>query len=69
MLVVRDGVAQAQTVRVGIRSLQRAEVLDGVMAGESVVIDERIRAGQRVRAVAASVATRPRNVDLPMATQ
>ncbi|MBL8310561.1 MAG: efflux RND transporter periplasmic adaptor subunit [Burkholderiales bacterium] len=69
VLVVRDGVAHAQTVRVGIRSLQRAEVIEGLAAGEGVVIDDRIRAGQRVRAVAPSATARPRNVDLPMPTQ
>lgn len=68
VLVVRDGVAQPQPVRVGIRSLQRAEVLDGVAAGEQVVTDDRIRAGQRIRPLVVSPAARPRNVDLPMAT-
>ena len=33
-------------------ALQRAEILDGLKAGDVVVLDDRIRAGQRVRGVA-----------------
>ena len=48
---------------VGVRSLQRAEILDGLKAGDPSVLDDRIRAGQRVWPGGANS---PRNVELPM---
>jgi len=60
------GAAEERAVTLGIRSLRRAEVVEGLSAGEAVITDEKIRAGQRVRAVAPVAPTRTRNVDLPM---
>ena len=50
VLVLEDGVARARVVRVGIRTPQRIEILEGLSAGEPVVIDPAIGPGQRVRA-------------------
>lgn len=69
VLALRSGVAQEQDVKIGVHSLQRVEILSGLAAGDEVVTDDRIRAGQRVRAIAATAAQRPKNVDIPMPTQ
>lgn len=69
VLAVRSGVAQEQDVKIGVHSLQRVEILSGLAAGDAVVVDDRIHAGQRVRAITAAAAQRPKNVDLPMPTQ
>lgn len=69
VLAVRSGAAQEQDVKIGVHSLQRVEILSGLAAGDEVVMDDRIRAGQRVRAIAASAIPRPKNVDIPMPTQ
>lgn len=69
VLTIADGnhgAAEERAVKVGVRSLQRAEILDGLKAGDLVLLDDRIRAGQRVRGVAPVAPTRPRNVELPM---
>ncbi|MFN4004256.1 MAG: efflux RND transporter periplasmic adaptor subunit [Hylemonella sp.] len=47
--VVADGVAQERTVRLGLRTLQAAEVLEGLRAGEQVLAGAAWQAGQRVR--------------------
>jgi HlyD family secretion protein len=51
--VVTGGRAQLRLVRTGRRGSTAAEVIGGVVAGDSIVAfpDERIRAGARVRAV------------------
>jgi len=69
VLVARSGSTHEADVKVGIRSLQRVEIVSGLSAGEQVVIDERVRAGQRVRAVEAAPAPRVKGVDMPMPTQ
>jgi HlyD family secretion protein len=50
--VVNEGRAQRRAVRVGIRDLARAEVLDGIAEGEEVVVAEGhgLAEGARVRA-------------------
>ncbi|HPV23117.1 MAG TPA: efflux RND transporter periplasmic adaptor subunit, partial [Casimicrobium sp.] len=58
VVVARSGAAQEVDVKLGIRSLQRVEIVSGLSAGDQVVIDERIRAGQRIRAVATVPAPR-----------
>ena len=69
VLTVADGVATEQDVRVGVRSLQRLEIVSGLTAGTQVVLDDRIRAGQRVHAVAApDIATRAKATGVPMPT-
>lgn len=47
--VAADGVAQERTVRLGLRTLQAAEVLEGLRAGEQVLAGAAWQAGQRVR--------------------
>jgi HlyD family secretion protein len=69
VVVVRSGAAQEVDVKLGIRSLQRVEIVSGLSAGEQVVIDERIRAGQRIRAVETVPAPRAKGVDMPMPAQ
>jgi len=69
VVVARSGAAQEVDVKLGIRSLQRVEIVSGLSAGEQVVIDERIRAGQRIRAVETVPAPRAKGVDMPMPAQ
>jgi len=49
VLVWVDGRAQSRRVRLGLRSLQAAEVLEGLRVGDTVVLDSRVQPGQRVR--------------------
>ena len=54
----RDGRVEQRAVRLGLRTLEAAEVLDGVVAGDTVLIGSAPPPGQRVRAdVNAVVAT------------
>lgn len=69
VLVVRSGTAQEQDVKVGVQSLQRVEIVAGLSAGDAVIVDPSARVGKRVRAVPASVATRPKGQDMPMPGQ
>ena len=48
--LARDGRVEARTVRLGLRTLDAAEVLEGLAAGELVLLGPRAAAGQRVRA-------------------
>ncbi|MEO7252974.1 MAG: hypothetical protein ABIZ64_01920, partial [Casimicrobium sp.] len=68
VLMVADGVAKEQDVRVGVRSLQRIEIVSGLTAGAQVILDDRIRAGQRVHAVATpdTSSSRPKAAGVPM---
>ena len=70
VLTVADGVAKEADVRVGVRSLQQIEIISGLNAGAQVVLDDRIRAGQRVHAVAAPPisSSRPKAAGVPMPT-
>lgn len=49
VLVARDGKAQQQVVRLGLRTLDAAEVLEGLSAGDLVVLDSKIEPGSRIR--------------------
>jgi HlyD family secretion protein len=49
VLVARDGRAQGQTVRLGLRTLDAAEVLQGLSAGDLVLLGDQIKAGARIR--------------------
>jgi len=49
VLVARDGRAQLQTVRLGLRTLDAAEVLQGLKAGDLVLLGGNIEAGARIR--------------------
>lgn len=49
VLVLDDGRAREQAVRIGIRTPQRVEVLEGVVVGQQVIVNAAIVAGQRVR--------------------
>ncbi len=53
VLVAQDGRAQARPVRLGLRTLDAVEVLDGLRAGEAILLGAEVREGSRVR---------PRNV-------
>ena len=70
VLTLADGVAKEQDVRVGVRSLQQVEIISGLSAGAPVVLDDRIRAGQRVHPVAAPAisSSRPKPAGVPMPT-
>ncbi|CAN5186206.1 efflux RND transporter periplasmic adaptor subunit [soil metagenome] len=53
VLVVRDGRARVQAVRLGLRAADSIEILDGVASGERLVpVASGVRAGQRLRPVA-----------------
>jgi HlyD family secretion protein len=49
VLVARDGRAQVQAVRLGLRTLDAAEVLQGLSAGDLVLLGDQVKAGARVR--------------------
>ena len=49
VLVARDGRAQVQAVRLGLRTLDAAEVLQGLNAGDRVVLGDQVKAGARIR--------------------
>jgi HlyD family secretion protein len=59
VLLAVGGRAHLQRVRLGVRSLQAAEVLDGLKAGDTLLLGNGVQAGQRVRLrdVAASLAS------------
>ena len=50
VLVARDGRAEARTVRLGLRTLDAAEVLEGLAAGDTVLLGPAVKPGSRVRA-------------------
>ncbi|MDE2478936.1 MAG: efflux RND transporter periplasmic adaptor subunit, partial [Betaproteobacteria bacterium] len=50
VLVLEHGKALARSVRLGLRGLVASEVLQGLRAGDVVIADRAVRAGQRVRA-------------------
>lgn len=50
VLVVRDGTASRVGVRVGARTSAQVEILAGLSAGEPVIADASVAAGDRVRA-------------------
>lgn len=49
VLVVEEGHARTRTVRLGLRTVDAVEVLDGLADGEHVVLGSPVRAGERVR--------------------
>ena len=49
VLVERDGRAEERKVRLGLRTLDAAEVLDGLAAGDVVLLGTAAKPGQRVR--------------------
>ena len=59
VLVERDGRAQARKVRLGLRTLEAAEVLDGLAAGDTVLLGTTAKPGQRVRADLKTSVARP----------
>jgi len=69
VLMVRSGKAQEADVQSGVRSLQWVEIVSGLIAGDAVIIDATVRAGQRVRGVPATTVARPKGVDMPMPGQ
>lgn len=53
LLIVDDGVVEKRTVKIGFKSLERAQVIEGIREGTQVIVSnqENFRPGQRVRAV------------------
>jgi HlyD family secretion protein len=49
VLVAQDGRAQQRRVRLGLRTLDSVEVLQGVAEGDTVLLGGAVRPGQRVR--------------------
>ena len=52
VLVDDAGRAQARTVRLGLRSLNAVEVLEGLAEGDAVLLGGAVKAGERIRAQA-----------------
>ncbi len=50
VLVLHEGRAQARNLRLGLRTLDAVEVLDGLIDGDTVLHNSKIAAGQRVQA-------------------
>lgn len=50
VLVLQEGRAQARPVRLGLRTLDAVEVLDGLVEGDTVLRGGAVQAGDRVRA-------------------
>ena len=52
VMVVRDGVARRQPVKLGIRGAGRVEILDGVVAGEALAAaSQNLAEGRKVSTV------------------
>ena len=53
VLIVDDGIVEQRTVKAGFKSLEFAEILDGVYTGDAVIVADQdtFRVGQRVRPV------------------
>jgi HlyD family secretion protein len=49
VLVAQNDHAQERTVHLGLRTLDAVEILDGLAAGDMVLLQRSLRAGQRVR--------------------
>lgn len=49
VLVVRDGRAERQAVRIGARTAAAAEIADGIKAGAAIVVGGGVEPGKRVR--------------------
>ena len=63
VLVAHDGRAEERSVRLGLRTLDAAEVLEGLRAGDAVLLGRTLKAGARVQPQA--VAWRPGTATLP----
>ena len=50
VLVLQDGRAEARAVRLGLRTLDAVEVLEGLTGGDTVLRGGAVQAGDRVRA-------------------
>jgi RND family efflux transporter MFP subunit len=59
VLVVKNGVIQQRTVQVGFKSLEYAEITDGLSEGDEVVVEDQdaFHFGERVRAIPISDAS------------
>jgi HlyD family secretion protein len=54
--IARDGRVEARTLKLGLRTVQAVEVLDGLADGDTVLVGEAPAPGARVRPVAADPA-------------
>ncbi|MBP9906740.1 MAG: efflux RND transporter periplasmic adaptor subunit [Rhodoferax sp.] len=69
VLLAVDGRAQLQRIRLGVRSLQAVEVLDGLKAGDTLLLGNGVQTGQRVRVRdAATAPTASTTPGAPVAT-
>ena len=61
VLIVDDGIVEQRTVKVGFKSLEFVEILDGLNGGEQVIVADQdtFRIGQRVRAVPVNGTVKP----------
>ena len=62
VLIVSSGVVEQRTVKVGFKSIEQCEILDGIKEGEEVIVSDQdsFQPGQRVRAVRTNeVGTKP----------
>ena len=59
VLVERDGRAEERTVRVGIRTLKSAEIVEGLAEGDLVLTGALAKSGSRVRAQVQASASNP----------
>ena len=59
VLVERDGRAEVRKVRLGLRTLQAAEVLEGLAAADTVLLGTAVKPGQRVRSDLKAVVAGP----------
>jgi HlyD family secretion protein len=67
VLVAQDGRARARPVRLGLRTLDAVEVLEGLRAGEAVLLGGKLQDGSRVRTRA--LAWKPGGGGLPAAVR
>lgn len=56
--VLRDGRVAEVPIRTGVRALERVEVIDGLAAGDEVVVDPSVAIGRRARGVEPAQAAR-----------
>lgn len=57
VLVAADGRAETRALRLGLRTLDQVEVLDGLADGDAVLLDPRLEPGARVRPQLVDAAT------------
>ncbi len=59
VLIEREGRAQERAVRLGIRTLEAAQVLEGLAEGDRVIVDGSLKPGSRIRGDATAMGSTP----------